>query len=190
MRRGFGHEPRVQLSLRRNQVSDRHDELAGQRDAIAARLPVPGTTTRHAVLHARVSTTQQSLARQIDALRAVDQEHIYVDKRTGTHMDGVGVAILLGFARPGGPVQPTHPDPLGRNMLETLNLAHDLTSRGIVPRTRGDTLAVDTSDPGNGMAIALLVMFAQMERIYMLECAAIAHAAKEARRLPTEGPPS
>ncbi len=35
------------------------------------------------------------------------------------------------------------------------------------------------------MAIALLAMLAQMERIYMLERAASARAAKEARGLPT-----
>jgi DNA invertase Pin-like site-specific DNA recombinase len=38
------------------------------------------------------------------------------------------------------------------------------------------------------MAIALLAMFAQMERIYMLERAAGARAAKEARGLPAGRP--
>ncbi|MFD8131877.1 hypothetical protein [Streptomyces mirabilis] len=48
-------------------------------------------------------------------------------------------------------------------------------------------LTADTSEPGPGtdMAIALLAMPAQMERIYMLERAAGARAAKEARGLPT-----
>lgn len=43
-------------------------------------------------------------------------------------------------------------------------------------------LTADTSEPGPGtdMAIALLAMLAQMERIYMLE-----RAAEEARGLPT-----
>ncbi len=59
-------------------------------------------------------------------------------------------------------------------MRETLNLVHDLTQHGIFLRTLSDKLAVDTSDPGPGtdMAIALLAMFAQMERIYMLGRAA------------------
>jgi DNA invertase Pin-like site-specific DNA recombinase len=38
------------------------------------------------------------------------------------------------------------------------------------------------------MAIALLAMFAQMERIYMLERAAGARAARQARGLPTARP--
>ncbi|GGW82836.1 transposase [Streptomyces galilaeus] len=82
-------------------------------------------------------------------------------------------------------------DRLGRNMRETLNVVHDLTERGIFLRTLGDKLAVDTSEPGPGtdMAVALLAMFAQMERIYVLERAAGASAAKVARGLPTGRPP-
>ncbi|MFD8003859.1 helix-turn-helix domain-containing protein [Streptomyces mirabilis] len=51
-------------------------------------------------------------------------------------------------------------------------------------------LAADTSEPGPGtdMAIALRAMFAQMERIYILERAVGARAAKEARGLPTGRP--
>ncbi|ARE79434.1 hypothetical protein B6R96_36005 (plasmid) [Streptomyces sp. Sge12] len=87
-------------------------------------------------------------------------------------------------------VSPGSFDSCVTSMRETLNLVHDLTQRGIFLRTLGDKLAVDTSDPGPGtdMAIALLAMFAQMERIYMLERAAGARAAKEARGLPTGRP--
>lgn len=102
----------------------------------------------------------------------------------------LSLTALFGFARPGGRINLLTLDRLGRNMRETLNLVHDLTQRGIFLRTLGDKLAVDTSDPGPGtdMAIALLAMFAQMERIYMLERAAGARAAKQARGLPTGRP--
>jgi DNA invertase Pin-like site-specific DNA recombinase len=142
--------------------------------------------------YCRVSTTSQDLARQIDAMRAagVSEEHIYLDKRTGATMDREGLTALLAFARPGDRINVLTLDRLGRNMRETLNLVHDLTQRGIHLRTIGDKLAVDTSEPGPGteMAIALLAMFAQMERIYMLERAAGARAAKQARGLPTGRP--
>ena len=117
-------------------------------------------------------------------------EHIYAGKRTGATMDRDGLTALPGFARPGDRINLLTLDRLGRNMRETLNLVHDLTQRGIFLRTLGDKLAVDTSDPGPGtdMAIALLAMFAQMERIYMLERAAGARAAKQARGLPTGRP--
>ena len=123
--------------------------------------------------YCRVSTTAQDLTRQIDAMRAagIAGEHIYAGKRTGATMDRDGLTALPGFARPGDRINLLTLDRLGRNMRETLNLVHDLTQRGIFLRTLGDKLAVDTSDPGPGtdMAIALLAMFAQMERIYMLE---------------------
>jgi DNA invertase Pin-like site-specific DNA recombinase len=151
-----------------------------------------GTVARMDLAYCRVSTTAQDLARQIDAVRAagVAEEHTYVDKRTGANMDREGLTALLAFARPGDRINVLTLDRLGRNMRETLNLVHDLTQRGIHLRTLGDKLAVDTSEPGPGteMAIALLAMFAQMERIYMLERAAGARAAKEARGLPAGRP--
>jgi DNA invertase Pin-like site-specific DNA recombinase len=138
--------------------------------------------------YCRVSTTAQDLTRQIDVMRAagIAGEHLYVDKRTGANMDRDGLTALLGFARPGDRISLLTLDRLGRNMRETLNLVHDLTQRGIFLRTLGDKLAVDTSD--TDMAIALLAMFAQMERIYMLERAAGARASKEARGLPAGRP--
>ncbi|MEU8976208.1 hypothetical protein AB0D11_44805 [Streptomyces monashensis] len=75
-------------------------------------------------------------------------------------------------------------------MRENFNLVHDLTERGIFLHTLGDKLAVDTSVPwpGTNMAIALLAMFAQTERIYMLERAAGACVVKQACGLPTGRP--
>ncbi|MFE7595547.1 recombinase family protein [Streptomyces sp. NPDC057494] len=98
--------------------------------------------------YARVSTTAQDLARQLDALRAagVTEEQIYVDKRTGANMHRDGLTALLGFARPGDRINLLM-DRLGRNMRETLNLVHHLTQRGIFLRTLGDKLAVDTTHP-------------------------------------------
>jgi DNA invertase Pin-like site-specific DNA recombinase len=134
--------------------------------------------------YARVSTTAQDLTRQIDALKAagIAEELTWTDKRTGATMDREGLADLL---------RRVNLDRLGRNMRECLNLAYDLTERGIGLRTIADKIPVDTSVPGPtaDMAIALLAMFAQMERIYMLERAAGARAAKEARGLPTGRPP-
>ena len=138
--------------------------------------------------YCRVSTTAQDLTRQIDAMRAagVAEEHIYVDKRTGATMGRDGLTALLGFARPGDRINLLTLDRLGRNMRETLNLVHDLTQRA----SSAPLATAPTSDPGPGtdMAIALLAMFAQMERIYMLERAAGARAAKQARGLPTGRP--
>ncbi|MGW2157117.1 recombinase family protein [Nonomuraea sp. NPDC001699] len=145
--------------------------------------------------YARVSTTAQDLTRQIDTLKAagIPEELIWSDRRTGATMARDGVEDLLRRVPPhaGHRITVVTLDRLGRNMRECLNLAHDLTERGIGLRTLEDQIPVDTSVPGPAadMAIALLAMFAQMERIYMLERAASARAAKEARGLPTGRPP-
>ncbi|MFJ9033071.1 recombinase family protein [Streptomyces sp. NPDC102274] len=65
-------------------------------------------------------------------------------------MDREGLTALLGFARPGDRINVLTLDRLGRNMRETLNLVHDLTERGVFPRTLGDVLAVETREPGPG----------------------------------------
>jgi DNA invertase Pin-like site-specific DNA recombinase len=86
-------------------------------------------------------------------------------------MDREGLADLLRRVPPhaGHRINVLTLDRLGRNMRECLNLAHELTERGIGLRTIADKIPVDTSTPGPAadMAIALLAMFAQMERIYM-----------------------
>lgn len=54
----------------------------------------------------RVSTTRQSLERQLDALAAagIPTERIYSDKKTGTTLDRPGLNALLGYARDNGTV--------------------------------------------------------------------------------------
>ncbi|MGN9846597.1 recombinase family protein [Nonomuraea sp. H19] len=130
--------------------------------------------------YALVSTTAQNLTRQIDTLKAggIPEELIWSDWRTGATMARDGLEDLLRRVPPhaGHRITVVTLDRLGRNMRECLNLAHELTERGIGLRTLKDQIPVDTSVPGPAadMAIALLAMFAQMERIYMLERAASA----------------
>ncbi|MFC4912990.1 recombinase family protein [Actinomadura gamaensis] len=145
--------------------------------------------------YARVSTTAQDLTRQIDTLKGagVPEELIWSDRRTGATVARDGLEDLLRRVPPhaGHRVTVVTLDRLGRNMRECLNLAHELTEQGIGLRTLKDQIPVDTSVPGPGadMAIALLAMFAQMERTYMLERVASARAAKEARGLSAGRPP-
>lgn len=58
-------------------------------------------------------------------------------------------------ARSGDRINVLTLDRLGRDMREAANLVNDLTGRGILPRTLGDKLAVDTSDPGPGTDMAI-----------------------------------
>ncbi|MER6831968.1 recombinase family protein [Streptosporangium sp. NPDC000563] len=132
--------------------------------------------------YARVSTTKQSLERQLDALAAtgIPNERIFTDKKTGTSIDRDGLTALLTYARAGDTIVVHTLDRLGRNLREVLNLVHDLSERGIGVRSLADPLPINTTDEGMGrIAFLLLALFAEMERTFTAERAAHARAVAE-----------
>ena len=133
--------------------------------------------------YARVSTTKQSLERQLDALAAVgiDAERIYADKKTGATVDRDGLHALMRYARRGDTIVVYTLDRLGRNMREVLNLVHELQEKGVGVRSLADPLPINTADEGMGrIAFLLLALFAEMERTFTAERAAHARAVAEA----------
>lgn len=133
--------------------------------------------------YARVSTTKQSLERQLDALAAagIPDTRIYADKKTGTTVERDGLTQLLAYARPGDTIVVHTLDRIGRNLREVLNLVHDLAERGIGVRSLADPLPINTTDEGMGrIAFLLLALFAEMERTFTAERAAHARAVAEA----------
>lgn len=135
--------------------------------------------------YARVSTTRQDLDRQLDALgkHGIPPERIYADKKTGATIDRPGFTEMLAYARPGDTIVATTLDRLGRNMRECLNLVHELTEQNIGLKTLKDPIPIDTTDksPMAQVAMLLLALMAQMERVFMLERAAHARAVREAK---------
>ncbi|MFI2373203.1 recombinase family protein [Streptomyces sp. NPDC018833] len=146
------------------------------------------TDQRHPVqglelAYARVSTTKQSLERQLDALGAagIPDERIYVDKKSGATVERPGLTDLLAYARPGDTIVVHTLDRLGRNLREVLNLVHDLNEKHIGVRSLADPLPINTADEGIGrVAFLLLALFAEMERTFTAERAAHARAVAEA----------
>jgi DNA invertase Pin-like site-specific DNA recombinase len=134
--------------------------------------------------YARVSTTKQSLERQLHALATagIGPEHVYSDKKTGTTTDRPGLAALLGYARAGDVVVVHTLDRLGRNLREVLNLVHELAERGIGVRSLADPIPIDTTSEGmDRIAFLLIALFAEMERTFANERAAHARAVAEAK---------
>ncbi|MGG7568729.1 recombinase family protein [Streptomyces sirii] len=133
--------------------------------------------------YARVSTTRQSLERQLDSLHGagIPDQQIYVDKKSGATVDRPGLAGLLVYARPGDTVVVHTLDRLGRNLREVLNLVHDLNDQDIGVRSLADPLPINTADEGMArIAFLLLALFAEMERTFTAERAAHARAVAEA----------
>jgi DNA invertase Pin-like site-specific DNA recombinase len=134
--------------------------------------------------YARVSTTRQSLERQLDALAAagIGAEHTYSDKKTGATTDRAGLTALLAYARPGDVIVVHTLDRLGRNLREVLNLVHELSQKQIGVRSLADPMPIDTTSEGMGrIAFLLIALFAEMERTYAAERAAHARAVAKAK---------
>lgn len=133
--------------------------------------------------YARVSTQRQDLERQQHALRerGIPDERIYLDKKSGATIKRPGFEELLAYARDGDTIVTYTFDRLGRNLRECLNVVHDLRQSGIGVMTLADPLPIDTSNdsPMGNMAVALLGLFAEMERVFANERAA--HAREVAR---------
>lgn len=135
--------------------------------------------------YARVSTTHQDLDRQLDALsqHGIPAERIYQDKKTGATIDRPGFAELRRYAREGDTIVATNLDRLGRNLRECLNIVHDMREQGIGIKTLKDPIPIDTTDNSAmaELAVALLALFAHMERVFMRERAAHAREVAEAK---------
>ena len=143
--------------------------------------------------YARVSTTKQSLERQLDALAAtgIPKARIYVDKKTGTTVNRDGLNQLLAYARPGDVIAVHTLDRIGRNLREVLNLVHDLAEKAIGVRSLADPLPINTTDEGMGrIAFLLLSLFAEMERTFTAERAAHARTIAEATGRQIGRPPA
>ncbi|WP_280406605.1 recombinase family protein [Nocardia carnea] len=135
--------------------------------------------------YARVSTTHQDLERQLVALgeHGIPDERIYADKKTGATVDRPAFNKMLHYAREGDTIVATNLDRLGRNLRECLNVIHDLSERGIGVKTLRDPLPIDTTDT-SGMAelsVAMLALFAHMERVFGRERAAHAREVASAQ---------
>jgi DNA invertase Pin-like site-specific DNA recombinase len=144
--------------------------------------------------YARVSTSKQDLARQVDALTetGIEQRFIWVDKKTGKNVERPGLRGLLDYARVGDVVVTHRLDRLGRNLREVLTLIHDLRGQGIGVRTLADPLPIDTSDDDSPMAqisVAMLALFAEMQRIWTNEAAAHARDVRRKNGRPVGPPP-
>ena len=112
--------------------------------------------------YARISIQDQDLTLQIDALNAAGCEHIATDKPSGASIDRPGLTEALGKARKGDTVVNWKLDRLGRSMKGLVDLAADLSARGIKLRSLTD--GIDTGTHTGRFVFHILGSIAEMER--------------------------
>ena len=113
--------------------------------------------------YARVSTADQHLTGQIEALKAAGATTIYREKISGVRADRPQLAKLMAGLQPGDVVLVCKLDRLGRSTRELLDLIERIGKAGATFRSLGDPLW-DTSSPQGRLISTLLAAIAEFER--------------------------
>lgn len=119
---------------------------------------------------ARVSSLEQDLTEQVNALRKAGCEPIFEGKNSGKkECNAERLAELQRYVRSGDVVVVTKLDRLGRSVTQVLSVLEDFKSRGIGFRTLDG--AIDTTKSSDPLAMAmvqLLSIFAELERNFIV----------------------
>ena len=117
--------------------------------------------------YARVSTTDQDPALQLDALKAAGCIKVFTDKTSGTLDRRPQLDRLLDQLRPGDTVVVWRLDRLGRSLRDLLDISEMLRERDVALRSLTDH--IDTGTAAGRMLYAVLGAVAQFERDVLRE---------------------
>lgn len=129
--------------------------------------------------YARVSTTDQHLALQEDALRQAGCEKLFTDTLSGALADRPGLARALEYARPGDVLVVWKLDRLGRSLAQLIHIMQTLRDRNIGFRSLQE--AIDTTTPGGQLVFHIFAALAEFERALIRERTQAGLAAARAR---------
>jgi DNA invertase Pin-like site-specific DNA recombinase len=113
--------------------------------------------------YARVSTAEQDLALQLDALHAAGTARVFEDRGvSGARTERPGLNAALSFLREGDTLVVWKLDRLGRSMTHLLQTVADLEGRGVGFRSL--TESVDTTTPTGRLVFHIFGALGQFER--------------------------
>jgi DNA invertase Pin-like site-specific DNA recombinase len=112
--------------------------------------------------YARVSTDDQNLDLQRDALRAAGCGKVYEDKISGAKAERPGLALALEVARAGDTLIVWRLDRLGRSLHDLILLARKLEEAGIGLMSVQEK--IDTSSSGGKLIFHMFGALAEFER--------------------------
>ena len=132
--------------------------------------------------YARVSTDDQDLSLQIDALtkHGIPKSLIFSDKLSGAKNDRPGLARCLDALQSGDVLVVWRLDRLGRSMRHLITIVEGLRSRGIGFRSLNEG-AIDTTSASGELIFNIFSALAQFERRLIQERTKAGLAAARAR---------
>jgi DNA invertase Pin-like site-specific DNA recombinase len=112
--------------------------------------------------YARVSSADQDLTIQIEALKRAGCDTIRSEKISGTSLKGrTELETLLAFLREGDTLMVTRIDRLARSLKDLQNIVHDLRERGV--HLKATDQPIDTSTAAGKAFLDMLGVFAEFE---------------------------
>lgn len=117
--------------------------------------------------YARVSTTDQNPALQLDALRKAGCRRVFTDEASGATAIRPQLEKALAALKPGDVLTVWKLDRLGRSLSHLIQLTNDLAARGIGFRSLSE--AVDTTSAQGKLLLHLLGALAEFERSLITE---------------------
>ena len=112
--------------------------------------------------YARVSTDDQKLDLQMDALSKNGCDQIYQDVASGAKFHREGLDKALSFMRQGDTLVVWKLDRLGRSLKNLIDVVNDLNKRGVFFKSVREN--IDTSSSGGKLTFHLFGALAEFER--------------------------
>jgi DNA invertase Pin-like site-specific DNA recombinase len=112
--------------------------------------------------YARVSTDDQHLDLQRDALQQAGCNKIYTDHQTGIAVDRPGLATVLDVVRPADTLVVWRLDRLGRSLKDLIRLVEQLEQQGVGLKSLQEN--IDTATTGGRLVFHLFGALAEFER--------------------------
>lgn len=117
--------------------------------------------------YARVSTSDQNLALQLEALKGAGCERTFTDQASGAVRNRPGLTQALEQLREGDVLCVWKLDRLGRSIRQLIELVEDLAARGVGFQSVTD--GIDTNTTAGRFLLHVLAAMSEMERSLIRE---------------------